>query len=171
MSALQDCFEHNEWDMFTEAATENHFIKVEYAASVSAYIQWCMEEVTTTKTIVTQTNQKPWMTKEVCARLRERNAVFRSGDMVALRSARANLNRAIRAAKRAHSQKIQGFFHDSSNIRQLWQGIQTVTDYKATPSPSQDNISFLNKLNFFRRFEALNNSPARKADPALMSSL
>nr|XP_043882686.1 uncharacterized protein LOC122769872 [Solea senegalensis] len=167
MSALQDCFECTDWDMFREAATDSQHTDVEeYAASVTGYIQWCMEEVTVEKTIVTRANQKPWMTKEVRTRLRERNAAFKSGDALALRTARANLNRAIKAAKHAHSQKMQGFLHDPSNSRQLGQGVQTVTDHKATPSPCPDDISFLNELNnFFGRFEVLSNTPARRATP------
>ena len=114
-----------------------------------------MEQVTVTKTIITRANQKPWLTKEVCNRLRERNAAFR-----------AYLNQAIRVAKHAHSQKIQAVFQDPSSTRRLWQGIQTVTDYKATPTPCQYDIGFVNELNnFFGRFEALNSSPARKATP------
>ncbi|CAG5984407.1 unnamed protein product [Menidia menidia] len=91
-----------------------------------------MENETAAKTIVTRANQKPRMTKEVRAKLRERNAEFKSGDAVALRSTRANLNRVI--AKRAHSRKIQGLFQDSNDTRKLWQGIQSVTDYKPPPS-------------------------------------
>lgn len=142
MSALKDCFEHTEWSTFREAATDSQHSNVgEYAASVSGYIQWCMEEVIVTKTIITWANQKPWMNKEVQERLRECNTAFNSGDTMALRSTRANLNRAIKlVAKRTYSQKVQGFFQDPSNTRQLWQGIQTVTDYKATPTPCQDDI-------------------------------
>ena len=73
--------------MFREAATDNHHTDVgEYAASVSGYIQWCMEQVTVTKMITTRANQKPWMTKEVCERLRGRNAAFKTGEVMALRS-------------------------------------------------------------------------------------
>ena len=45
------------------------------------------------------------------------------------------------------------------NISQKWQGIQVITDYKATPPPCDNNINFPNKLNnHFWRFEALNNN-------------
>lgn len=92
--------------------------------------------------------------------------MFKSGDLVALRSARANLNRVIRLAKRAHGQKIQSFFHGPMNTRRMWQGIQTITDYKTAPPPCEDNINFLNELNkYFGRFEAFNNTPARKGIP------
>ena len=143
------CFERADWSMFREAASDNHHTDVgEYVASVSGYIQWCMEQVTVTQTIVTRANQKPWMAKEVRDRLREHNAAFKSGDATALRSARANLNRAIRVAKRVHSQKIQGLFQDPNNTRQLWQGIQTVTDYKArmTSASSMSSITSLEGL-------------------------
>uniref|UniRef100_A0A3Q3G0A3 Reverse transcriptase domain-containing protein n=1 Tax=Labrus bergylta TaxID=56723 RepID=A0A3Q3G0A3_9LABR len=48
----------------------------------------------------------------------------------------------------------------------MWQGIQVITDYKATPPPCDNNINFLNDLNnYFARFEALNITPARKSIP------
>lgn len=71
------------------------------------------------KNITTCTNQKPWLTTEVSAMLRVRNAAFKSGDMVALRLARANLNRAIRVARCVHGQKIQSHFDDSTDIKHM----------------------------------------------------
>lgn len=106
--------------------------------------------------ITTRANQKPWMTSEVGAMLKARNAAFKADHMEALRTAGANLNRAIRAEEHAHSQKIQGFFRDPTNTNRMWQGMQT-------PTPCEDNTRFLNKLNtYFGRFEALNNTPVRK---------
>ena len=119
MSALQDCFECTDWAMFKEAVTTNqHTDMEEYAASVSAYIQKCWEDVCVIRNITTRANQIPWMTSEVWSMLRARNAAFKSGDAAALRQARANLNRAIRMAKRTYNQRIQGFFQDPSNTRQ-----------------------------------------------------
>lgn len=82
--------------MFKAAATVNHHTQVEeYAETVSAYIQKCMEDVSVIKTISTRANEKPWMTSEVRATLKEQNNASKSGDMVALRTTRANLNHAI----------------------------------------------------------------------------
>lgn len=54
------------------------------------------------------------------------------------------------------------------NSRQMWQGIQVITDYKATPLTCENNIKFLNELNkHFGRFEALNTTTARKSIPRL----
>ncbi|KAI3364741.1 hypothetical protein L3Q82_000897 [Scortum barcoo] len=45
MEALQDCFECTDWDMFKEAATYNNQTDIdEYAMSVSAYINKCIED-------------------------------------------------------------------------------------------------------------------------------
>ncbi|XP_029314113.1 cyclic nucleotide-gated cation channel beta-3-like [Cottoperca gobio] len=86
------------------------------------------------------------MTTEVRDLLKARNAAYKSGDVVALRSARANLDRAIREAKHTHGQKIQNFFNDAMNTRRMWQGIQTITGYKAAPPPS-DVQRTLKKVN------------------------
>ena len=112
MEALQDCFECTDWDMFKAAAIYNNHINIdEYAMSVSAYINKCTEDVSASKSIITQANQKPWMTDEVREMLKARNSGFKSGDKLAVRTARAKLNHAIRLAKSAQSQKIQDFFH------------------------------------------------------------
>ncbi|XP_061923229.1 uncharacterized protein LOC133663056 [Entelurus aequoreus] len=67
MSALQDCFETTDWDMFKAAATKNHPTCVEeYAESVFAYIQKCMEDVSVIKNIPTRANEKPWLNSENC---------------------------------------------------------------------------------------------------------
>ncbi len=65
-SALQDCFQDTDWNMFKEAATyNNHTDLQEYTETVTAYIKNCIDDVTVTKTITTRANRKPWMTAEV----------------------------------------------------------------------------------------------------------
>lgn len=149
-SPLQDCFDCTDWTVFRKAATTNQHVNLtEYTESVTGYISRFMEDVTVIKNITTRANNKPWFTRAVHA--------FKSGDKDALRSARANLNRAVRTAKCSHGQKIQAHFTDSKVPRHLWQGIQSVIDYKPTPPPREDNIDFLNILNiFFSRFEENN---------------
>ena len=56
--ALHDCFECTDWDMFKAAATYNDHINIyEYAMSVSAHINKCMEDIGARKSITTQANQ------------------------------------------------------------------------------------------------------------------
>ena len=165
--ALQDCFDTTDWNMFKQAATYNNSTDLqEYSETVTAYITKCIEDVTVTKTITVRANQKPWMTGEVYRLLETRNAAFRAGDEGGLRTARANLSRGIREAKRQYSRRIAHQFSDSRDTRSLWQGIQTITDYKPPQRTCDSNISLLNALNtFFARFEAQNSSTAQKTPP------
>ncbi|XP_047675457.1 uncharacterized protein LOC125145680 [Tachysurus fulvidraco] len=106
------------------------------------------------------------MTGEVYRLLKTRNAVFRAGDEAGLRTARANLSRGIREAKRQYSRRLAHKFSDSRDTRRLWQGIQTITDYKPLPRTCDSNISLLNELNtFFARFEKQNSTTAQKTPP------
>ncbi len=81
--------------------------------------------MTVTKTITTRANRKPWMTAEVRGLLKTRDEAFRSGDKAALKTARANLSRGIKNAKRLYGSKINNHFTNSRDTRSLWQGIQT----------------------------------------------
>ncbi|KAI4894602.1 hypothetical protein NFI96_000713 [Prochilodus magdalenae] len=52
ISALQDCFEHTDWQMFREAATYSTTTDLEeYTSSVTSYIGKCIDDVTVSKTI------------------------------------------------------------------------------------------------------------------------
>ncbi len=111
-SALQDCFQDTDWNMFKEAATyNNHTDLQEYTQTVTAYIKNCIDDVTVTKTITPRANQKPWMTAEVRGLLKTRDEAFRSGDKAALKTARTKLSCGIKNAKRSYVQKNQQSFH------------------------------------------------------------
>ncbi len=130
---------------------------------MTAYIKKCMDDVTVTKTITTRANQKPWMTAEVRGLLKTRDEAFRSGDKVALKTARANLSCGIKNAKRSYAQKINNHFTDSRDTRSMWQAIQTITDYKPPPQACDDDPSLPDTLNhFYSRFEMQNDTPAQK---------
>ncbi|KAI7812350.1 hypothetical protein IRJ41_000149 [Triplophysa rosa] len=116
--------------------------------------------------ITVPANQKPLMTGEVYSLLKAQNAAFRAGDVESLKTARANLACGIREAKRQYSRRIAHRFSDSRDTLSLWQGIQTITDYKTPPHTCDSTISLLNDLNtFFARFEAQNGTAAQKTSP------
>jgi hypothetical protein len=57
-STLQDCFDHEDWDMFCIAANNN----IDgYADSGSEFINKCIGNVVPTVSIKTFPNQKPWI--------------------------------------------------------------------------------------------------------------
>lgn len=84
----------------------------------------------------------PTRDPQVRAMLKVQNAAFKTGDMVDLRSARANLNQ----TKSAPGQKILSHFHDSRETRRMWQGIQMIIVDKTAPPPYDDNTDLLNEL-------------------------
>lgn len=120
---LQDCFKSTNWDVF------EHLNLEQYTTAVLAYIRFCMDCVTVEKRIRIYPNKKPWINNEVRCLLRERNKAFRAGDAKLYSTARANLKRGIRAAKTAYCRKIENCFA-TNNHRQVWQGVQHITNYK-----------------------------------------
>ena len=65
-----------------------------------------------------------------------------------------SLRKAIKQAKRRYRDKVESQFN-GSNTRRMWQGLQSITDYKKKTSPVVDtNVLLPDKLNnFFARFE------------------
>ncbi|KAF7697681.1 hypothetical protein HF521_004191 [Silurus meridionalis] len=71
--------------MFREAATNGDSINLEeYTSSVTSYISKSVDDVTISKTITTRSNQKPWMTANVHALLKQRDSAFSLGDKTAV---------------------------------------------------------------------------------------
>ncbi|KAK3539575.1 hypothetical protein QTP70_010270 [Hemibagrus guttatus] len=169
ISALQDCFECTDWDMFREAATNGDTTDLEeYTSSVtSKYISKCIDDVTISKSITTRSNQKQWMTAKVCVLLKSRDSAFRAGDKDALRTARAKLSQAIREARRTHTQIIHSHFQSSGDTHRMWQGIQSITNYRPAPPACDSDASLPDALySFYARFEAQNDVTARKTIPS-----
>ncbi|KAK3527280.1 hypothetical protein QTP86_018608 [Hemibagrus guttatus] len=126
-TALEDCFECTDWDMFREAATNGDTTDLEeYMSSVTSYISKCIDDVTISKSINTRSNQKLWM-----------------------------------IAKRIH-----GHFQSSGETLRMWQGIQSITNYRPAPPACDSDASLPDALNSFSaRFEAQNDVTARKTIP------
>lgn len=103
-----------------------------------SYIRYCTDSVTADKQIRIYPNQKPWMTRTVRKLLKERNTAFRSGDVALYSSARANLKRGIRKAKLDYKRKIEDHLQ-SNNSRQVWLGVQHITNYRTNLNPVVSN--------------------------------
>lgn len=54
------------------------------------------------------------------------------------------------------------------NTRDMWQGILTITNQRIAPPTCEDDMDFLNELNLFGRFEALNKPLLWKLFPTRM---
>ena len=75
-----------------------------------------------------------------------------------------SLRKAIKQAKRQYSDKVESQF-TGSNTRRMWQGLQTITDYKKKTIPVADiDVLLPDKLNnFFAHFEDNTVPPTRPA--------
>ena len=130
---LQDCFDSTDWDV-----------------SVLDYINFCVDTVTSPKQVYVAPNQKPWMTAKLKSLINARGIVYRSGDTEAYSAARAALRRGISSAKLVYKNRIEAHFHNSSNSRQVWEGIRAITDYKGVSSPPViSSATLAEELNIF----------------------
>ncbi len=112
------------------------------------------------------------MKKKVLRLLRERVTAFRSGDRTLYSAARADPKRGIREAKAAQRRRIEDCFQ-SNNPRQVWQGVQHMTDSRPSNLSATDgDTSLAEELNhFFARFEVEPTGTAKIHPPAHSSQI
>lgn len=67
---------------------------------------------------------------------------LRSGDAQAYNTARAKLKRGIKKAKYHYKKKVEEYF-SNSNPRHMWQRLQTITDYRMSPSSTSSTALML----------------------------
>jgi hypothetical protein len=135
------------------------------ASSISA-------STTTSPTVTVRTypNQKPWITGNIRTELKARAATFKERDsnLEAHKKSHYALRRTIKQAKRQDRTKIESYY-TGSDACWMWQGLQTITDYKVKHSRElPSDTSLPDKLNhFYARFEANNTETCMRA-PAVL---
>lgn len=128
-AARQDCFEHTDWSVFSEAADLE-----KYTLSVLFDVQFCADAALPVKTIKEFPNQKPWVDSTARSLLKAWDAAYRAGDRLAY--SRAQSER-IKQDKLQHKQRIEEHFNNN-NPWSMWRDIRTMTDYlylSSTPAP------------------------------------
>jgi hypothetical protein len=100
-------------------------------------IRKCIGDVVPTVTIKTYPNQKLWIDGSISAKLKVQTTEFNHGKvtgyMVEYKQCSYSLRKAIKQAKRHCRDKVELQFN-GSDTRHLWQGLQTITDYKEKTS-------------------------------------
>uniref|UniRef100_A0A8C7KLB1 Alkylated DNA repair protein AlkB homologue 8 N-terminal domain-containing protein n=1 Tax=Oncorhynchus kisutch TaxID=8019 RepID=A0A8C7KLB1_ONCKI len=130
----------------------------EYADSVCEFIRTCVEDVIPIATIKTFPNQKPWIDGSIRVELKARTTAFNqgkvSGNMTEFKQCSYSLRKAIKQAKRQYRDKVESQFN-GPDTRGMWQGLQSIMDYRKKSSPVTDQDVLLpGRLNnFFARFE------------------
>ena len=116
----------------------------EYTTSITGFINKCIEDIVPTVIVRTYPNQKPWITGNIRTELTGRAAAFkvRDSNPEAYKKSCYALRRTIKQAKRQYRAKIESYY-TGSEYRLMWQGLQTITDYKRKHSrelPSDTNL-------------------------------
>ena len=143
--ALRGCFEYTDLSVFEHACTDLG----EY--TVTAYVSFCVESCIPTRTVCGYANDKPWFTKEVKNKLVAKDAAFRIGDDEEFRRAKYDARRAIARAKAKY--KLEDQFA-SNNTHAVWQGLQTITQYKAKSATISSDPTLPDRLNeLYARFD------------------
>ena len=93
-------------NIFREATSNIH----DYIETVSDYISWCASICVPSKTVRVFLNQKPWFYTDIRTKIRKRQEAFNASDSEEYKRARYEVQRSIRAAKKAHSQKLESFY-------------------------------------------------------------
>ena len=86
-------------------------------------------------TVRTYPNQKPLITGNIRTELKGRAAAIKVWDSnpEAYKKSRYALRRTIKQAKCQYRAKIESYY-TVSDTRRMWQGLQTITDYKGKHS-------------------------------------
>jgi hypothetical protein len=113
-------------------------------------------------------NQKPWITGNSSTELEGKAAAFkeRNSNPDAYKKSCYALQRTIKQAKHQYRTEIESYY-TGSNACRMWQGLQTITDYKGKHSRElPSDTSLPDKLNYFyARFEASNTEACMRASP------
>ena len=111
-------------------------------------------------------NQKPWIDGSIRVKLKVRTTAFNhckvTGNVAEYKQCSYSLRKAIKQAKRQYRDEVESQFNGSDT---MWQGLQTITNYKQKTSHVADTDVLLpDKLNtFFARFEDNTVPPTRPA--------
>ena len=118
-------------------------------------------------TVCTYPNQKPWITGIKLKGRADTFKVWDSNPEAYTKSCYA-LRRTIKQAKRHYRAKIESYYTSHDTLL-VWQGLQTITDYKGKHSRELPNDTSLpDKLNpFYARFEASNTEACMRASAVL----
>ena len=130
----------------------------EYTTSVFGFISKRIDDIIPTVTVRIYPNQKPWITGNIRTELKARFAAFKERDPEAYKKSRYSLRRTIKQAKHQYRTKIESYYTGSDTHR-MWQGLQTITDYKGKHSRElPSDTSLPDELNYFYAHFKANNT-------------
>ena len=99
IESLNGCFPCTDWNVFHTGTSS-----LDVAAdAVSSYVNFCVNNVISCKTVKSYPNNKPWVTTQLKDLLKGKQLAFRKGDKKGLQSAQREIDEKIREEKRRYS--------------------------------------------------------------------
>ncbi|KAI4904532.1 hypothetical protein NFI96_034261 [Prochilodus magdalenae] len=143
---LQDCFETTDWTALYEPHGEDIDGLTE---CITDYINFCVDSTVPTRTVKCYPNNKPWVTKDIKARLNKKKRAFRAGDREEVRTTQRELKRTIREAKDGYRRKLEWKLQQN-NMREVWSGMRTITGFRSSNNGGvEGSVDRANELNLF----------------------
>ncbi len=153
-ATLQASLDDVDWDMFRASSSDVS----EFTEVALSFVNTLTEQATETVTIKTFSNQKPWVDRTIRDAVNHRTAAYNagilSGNMSEYKSSCYALHRAVRAAKRRYSERIESHFQ-LNDSRRMWQGLKTICSSGNNNSVEvrADPLLAVELNNFYGRFE------------------
>ncbi len=153
-ATLQASLDDVDWDMFRASSSDVS----EFTEVALSFVNTLTEQATETVTIKTFSNQKPWVDRSIRDAVNHRTAAYNagilSGNMSEYKSSCYALRRAVRAAKRRYSERIESHFQ-LNDSRRMWQGLKTICSSGNNNSVEvrADPLIAVELNNFYGRFE------------------
>ncbi len=124
-ATLQASLDDVDWDMFRASSSDVS----EFTEVALSFVNTLTEQATETVKIKTFSNQKPWVDRTIRDAVNHRTAAYNasilSGNMSEYKASCYALCRAVRAAKRRYSERIESHFQ-LNDSRRMWQGLKTI---------------------------------------------
>ncbi|KAL3987852.1 KRAB domain-containing zinc finger protein [Sarotherodon galilaeus] len=102
--ALKDCFESTVW----EVICDDHGEDIDSLTTcITDYINFCVDNTVPTRTVRCFSNNKPWITPEIKAVLKQKRRAFKTKDKEELKRVQRELRGLIRNGKDSYRQKME----------------------------------------------------------------
>ncbi|KAK0134267.1 hypothetical protein N1851_030177 [Merluccius polli] len=140
--ALQGCLECTDLDMFKDSCSDID----ELTDVISSWVSYCEDTVIPIKAVKVYPNSKPWVTKSLKGLLREKNRVFKEGNLLVLHKLQKDIKREIRVGKLKYKDKLETQLK-MNNLGSAWDSMKTIVglkdrgkrklEFNSIPDPAQ----------------------------------
>uniref|UniRef100_A0A3B3C2V1 Reverse transcriptase domain-containing protein n=1 Tax=Oryzias melastigma TaxID=30732 RepID=A0A3B3C2V1_ORYME len=153
---LRDCFGSTDWSVLLDPHGED----IEGASQcITDYMNFCLDAVVPTRTVHCYPNNKPWITRRVKVILNKKKRAFNKKDQEEIKRVQTELRSCLKDAKNTYKDRVEKKL-ENNNIREVWEGMKTITGCNKTTKVVGESAEKANELNtYFNRFDISSDTP------------